>query len=352
MSKILIVYASFGQGHKKAAQALTEHFDSSCCDLLDFSHPVLKKIYSLAYLVTTQYLPCLWNFAFFLTKINFFSSLLNKRHKKIFASFFSFLRKEKPRIIIATHFFPPMLIENIKSELNIKLISVITDLRVHPLWINRCVDYYLCALEETKNDLLKAGIRGEQIITGYVPLRKGFLAAFSRENFSRRFYLGTKPSILFVSSSRGRFPFFKEVVKVLLEKFNIFVIYGRNRRLKLYLEGIDSPSLRYFPFYEEMWELISVSSVIIAKPGGLTVFEGIYKKRPFIFTHYIPGQEKANMDLLIKYGVAKFARSKQELIEAIYHLADKGKDFEEHYPLEVKDASFVLKSLIQKIDNV
>ena len=35
----------------------------------------------------------------------------------------------------------------------------------------------------------------------------------------------------------------------------------------------------------------------------MTVFEGIYKTTPFVFTHYIPGQEKQNMDLLVEKGV-------------------------------------------------
>jgi processive 1,2-diacylglycerol beta-glucosyltransferase len=344
---VLVIHAGFGQGHRKAAHAVADAIGAGYYDLLDFTHPLIKKIYSASYLITTQHFPYLWQAAFTSTKNNFISFCLCKLHKIIFSSFFTFLRKSKPKIVIITHFFISDLLSHIKDELKIKTISVITDLRVHPLWVHKCIDYYFVALDATKEDLIQSGVAKDKIFSGFVPLREGFLRQSSKEYLQEKFNLGERPAITFVSSLRGKFPFLKESLDTLLKGFNIFVIYGRNKKLKQYLEDLNSPHIRFFPFYEEIWDLMSLSSVVITKPGGLTVFEGIYKRKPFVFTHYIPGQEKENMDVLINYGVAKFVRNKDELIEAVDYFKREYEQLQQKYPLDIKGIKEPLQDLIR-----
>ncbi|MCK5392882.1 MAG: hypothetical protein KAI91_00990 [Candidatus Omnitrophica bacterium] len=351
MNKVLIVYASFGEGHKKAAYALSGSIESTCKDLLDFTHPIIKKIYSLSYMLVTQHLSALWRITFFIAKGSLFSFSINKVHKFIFFSLFRYLKETRPKIVVVTHFFPSSLISIVKEKFNIKLISVVTDLRVHPLWVDKCVDTYFVALSITKNDLIKLGIDANKIISGYVPLREGFIKNYSVERLRNKFKVGARPSIIFVSSLRGRFPFLKVSIEKFIKKFNIFVIYGKNNELKQYLEKNRSSNLRAFSFYEEIWELFFLSSVIITKPGGLTIFEGIYNRKPFIFTHYIPGQEKENMDLLIKHGIAKFVRNESELIEAIKCFGKKSDDIRDNYPIKIEDIRLPFIELIQKLSN-
>jgi len=352
MAEIVIVYASFGEGHKKGAEALKYLPDASICDLLDFANPLVRKIYSLGYLIITQYCSFLWRILFFFAKIKLFSSCVDKMNRLIFSLFFKYIKKKRPKIIIVTHFFPSNLILSIKDEMNFKVISVITDLRVHPLWVGGCVDHYFAALDVTRQDLINLGVGKDKITTGFVPLREGFLKDIPQESLRKKFSLDTRPSLFFVSSSRGRFPYLESLIRVLLESFNIFLIYGRNIKLKNRLERLNSPRIRFFSFYDEIWELICVSSLIVSKPGGMTIFEGLYKKKPFVFTHYIPGQEKGNMKLLIKQGIAKFARGGQQLIQAIHYFNDIGSKLRDNYPIEVKDIRKPLASLIEKWSDV
>ena len=349
MNNVLVIHAGFGEGHKKAAHAVADAIGASTCDLLDFTFPFIKKIYSASYLITTQHFPYLWQAAFLSTKNIFFSLLVNWINARLFSSFFKYLKQENPKAIIVTHFFVSDLIGIKKQELETKLFSLITDLRVHPLWFNKGVDYYFVALDETKRDLLKLGVRGDKIATGFVPLRQGFLRSSSRQTLLKKFSLSDRPTILFVSSLRGRFPFLQESIAQLTENFNLFIIYGKNKRLKEQLESLNSAHVRFFPFYEEIWDLMSLSSVIITKPGGLTVFEGIFMKKYFAFTHYIPGQEKENMDILVKHGVAKFVQNAGELIEAINYFSQEANKVNKIYSLEVQDVARSLEDLIQQL---
>ncbi len=349
--KVLVVYAGFGHGHKIAAQAFTRVSDRAPQDLLDFTHPLMSRFYSRAYIVITQHFPWLWWIMFSSTKIDCLSGGIDFLHRLIFSPFFRYLKKMRPQVVIATHFFPAELAAAIKDELNIKIISVVTDLRVHPLWATRKVDHYFAALDVTRNDLVRLGIAPEKITAGYTPLREGFIRDIPREELCRKFSLEERPNIIFVSSSRGYLPLLRQSIKTIAEKFNIFVIYGKNTPLKAFLASLDSAHIHYFPYYDHIWELITLSSVIITKPGGLTIFEGIYKRKPFIFTHYIPGHERDNMEFLIDHGVAKFVQSKKGLIDAIDHFVDKSAELSRRYPLRPKDISLPLKGLLWKFEN-
>jgi processive 1,2-diacylglycerol beta-glucosyltransferase len=160
--------------------------------------------------------------------------------------------------------------------------------------------------------------------------------------------LDNKPCVLFMSSIRGNFPFIRQAIETLKDDFNIIVITGKNSRLLEYFKNKNYPSIRYFPYYEQIWELISLASVVVAKPGGLTVFEGIYKKKPFIFTHYIPGQEKGNMDVLVSQGLARYAVTLEQLLEGIKYFVKEQEKIRRTYSLDVADIKPVLKRLISE----
>ena len=145
------------------------------------------------------------------------------------------------------------------------------------------------------------------------------------------------------------FPFLQEAIEELSQKYNIFIIYGRNQRLKKYLQAQPLPSVRSFSFYEDIWELFQLASVVITKPGGLTSFEGMYLRKPFIFTHYIPGQEKENMELLIYLDIAKYVQVKEEFLEAIDFFVRNEQKISKEYPITVCDIRPALKNKISLI---
>jgi len=349
MDKILLVYASFGEGHKKAAYSLKDYLNAPCVDLLDFSYSFIKKLYIFLYLKVTDDLPLFWNFVYYSTKSKHLLFLVNKIQEFLFFPFFEYLRKARPKVIIATHFFPLSFIAKIKEELGIKVITIVTDIRTHPLWANNCVDKYFVAHEETKNDLIGLGIDESKITSGYVSLRQGFLNMPQEAAVREKFLLDKKPVILFMSSLRGNFPYVDEIISEIKDKFNILFIYGKNLKLKEYLESLKLPNLKFFPSYEEIWELFSVSSVLVTKPGGLTIFEGLYTKKLFIFIRYIPGQEKENMDFLEKYGIGKFAVDKDSFLSALNYFNEKKEKLINDYPISLSDVKLVINETINSL---
>lgn len=347
--KTLLIHASFGEGHKKAALALQDFLDAPCKDLLEFCHPIIREIYSSGYTCITDYFPQLWKLLFFSTCNRVIDAWLEVLHRFLFSSFFKYLRDSRPNVIITTHFFAYPFVSKLKEELQLKVVSVVTDLHAHPLWAHEVVDYYIVAAKETKNDLIAQGIDEHKIISGYVALREGFLTESDKNALRKKFSLDERPCLLFVSSRRGKFPYLKAALPHLCRTFNVLVIYGDNLGLKKNLEKCRQKSLKLFPFYENIWEFFDLCSIVITKPGGLTIFEALYKKKMFVFTHYIPGQEKQNMELLHKYGLGKFVRSSKEMIDAIEHLARQQTSLNGSYPLCVKDIRTIIKETIDQI---
>lgn len=349
MPKILVIHASFGQGHKQAALAISSHLQVPCHDLLDFTPSFMKKIQAAAYLYVTKNFPFIWKLFFDISQLKLIIHILKIINLITYFPFISYLRKTKPNIIITTHFFPPQLASIIKKRMKVMLVSVVTDIKPHRLWAEGSVDKFFVATKQTKKWLIESGISQKKIIPGYVAIRNGFLKKEKQSNLYKKFGLNpAKQSILFVSSTSGNFEFLEKALKVLSNEFNLLIIYGKNHKLKKHLEQINKKNIKCFPFYQQIWELISISSVIVTKPGGLTVFEGGYKKKPFLFTHFIPGQEKDNMVFLKQKGIAKTARNPKSLINAITNLAKKEKSLKNNYPLEFKD---IRKPLDELIDN-
>lgn len=338
MPNILVIHASFGQGHKQAALAISSHLKAPCHDLLDFTPSFMKKIQASAYLYVTKNFPFIWKLFFNISQRKLIVDILKFLNLVTYFPFVNYLKKNKPDIIITTHFFPPQLISLVKKRMRIMLISVVTDIKPHRLWAENSVDKFFVATNQTKKWLVDLGINKEKIIPGYVSIRSGFLKKENQSNLYQKFNLDqNKQSLLFVSSASGNFQFLENTLKNLCNKFNLLIIYGKNNKLKKRLDQLQKENIKYFSFYQKMWELIAISAVIITKPGGLTVFEGGYKKKLFVFTHFIPGQEEDNMNFLKDKGVAKIAHNAKNLIESIAYLAEKEKNLKKNYPLEFKD---------------
>ena len=53
---------------------------------------------------------------------------------------------------------------------------------------------------------------------------------------------------------------------------------------------------------------MSISQVVITKPGGLTSSESMASHLPMIIINPIPGQEEENAEFLENYGVARWLR--------------------------------------------
>lgn len=331
--KILIAYSSAGTGHKKIAEAVFGEFstrikETKILDALDHTNCFFKFIYSQGYYFLSIYLQKLWRFFFYFCDNRFFSlpidlirSSINRLNSKKFCAF---LEREKPDIIISTHFFVNEVVNFLKKKRIVKsyLVSIITDFYAHRFWIKENVDLYVVAIKETKEELIKKGISEEKIRVLGIPVKEEFHTPQDRGFICQK--LGLREdmfTVLIVTGTKG-FGSIEEITDYLQDEIQIICVCGTNRKLYRRLRNKRYEFTKVYGLVENMFELMSVPDLIITKPGGSTISEALVKYLPMIFISIIPGQEEKNAKFMEDLGIGLIPKDIRNLKRIIFYLKE------------------------------
>lgn len=144
--KLLVMYATYGTGHKTVARYIDDYFTESGeyevmeIDILQYATPFLGTFTNKFYNNVMYKAPWLWNTLYFMTD-NYVCGKVsakiqskvvsNKKIKKIITDF-------NPDIVIATHFTAATYISKLKKsgELDTHLVCLVTDYRAHQIWLD------------------------------------------------------------------------------------------------------------------------------------------------------------------------------------------------------------------------
>ena len=81
-------------------------------------------------------------------------------------------------------------------------------------------------------------------------------------------------------------------------------------------------SIKILDYTNKVPELMSVSDLVVTKPGGLTTTESLASGLPIIVINPIPGQEEGNAEFLEQNGVAVWLKKEnniQEILENLFN---------------------------------
>ncbi|MFH1441842.1 MAG: glycosyltransferase [Candidatus Omnitrophota bacterium] len=324
--KTIIFYASAGAGHRKAAEALFNYYNNQSqnvqlIDALDKTNFVFKHIYTQGYLLMINHAMWIWKFLFWITSLKtagrlirpliLFFNLINSQ------KLVNFLISEQPDVIISTHFLPPEIAGYLekRNKIKSKLITVITDFGVHPFWITKETDIYITASEFTKTQLIQKGINTDKIKSLGIPIGEKFTKEFNKEMlFKKMGLLSDKFTVLITTGSFGIGPV-EEITALLYKEVQIAVVCAKNKKLYSRLISKNYPNVKVYGFIDNIEELMVVSDMVIAKPGGLTISEILSMELAPIFISPIPGQETNNMAVLKSYGIGELAVSTNDVFQ-------------------------------------
>jgi len=312
----MVVYASAGAGHFKAAEAIYKclkdrhkDVDARLIDILDNTSFFFRLSYTTGYSFLINHAVFLWKVAFYATEVSFLRRLtraiarfLNRLNTK---KFINLLCREKPDLIISTHFLTSEISAYLKNnkKINSKLTTVITDFGVHPFWISRGTDFYIVASDFTKKIMTDYGIEESKVKALGIPIDKKFLKEYDRGALCDKLGIDkNKFTALIVTGSFGMGPI-EEIVELLHGEVQLLVVCANNKRLYKKLKEKNYPDCSVFGFVDNVQELMSAADIIITKPGGLTSSEVLAIGIVPIFISAIPGQETENVKALEKYGV-------------------------------------------------
>lgn len=322
--KVLILSASVGAGHLRAAEALEKSFkqlnaaeEVKNIDVLNYTNPLFRRLYGKAYLDMVNTMPEVLGWMY----DSLDKPWENERRKLALnrlntQPLISLLKKEKPNLAVCTHFLPSEIISWLKAKKKIDFPQaiVVTDFDAHAMWLCHHYEHYFVALEETRVHLEKIGIEGNKLTVTGIPIDPIFAEQKDKSAMREKYGLAKDKLTIMVSAGGfgvGNIEHLLQSLSELETPSQILAICGRNEELKVKLEKLAAEKLnnervKFYPigFTREMDEYMSASDLIVGKPGGLTTSEALAKGLIFVVVNPIPGQEERNSDHLLEKGCA------------------------------------------------
>ena len=339
MKNILIFYASYGGGHLSAANSIKECLDTNykdtcithIIDCVEYINHYLNKITTKAYADMAKAVPWAWGKVYSNSQKGPLATISNTSNKVMSKKLDVLLKEIKPDLIISTHPFATQMCAHLKKkgELNCKVATIMTDYAPHDQWLvgSDYIDYYFVAHDDMKNALISKNIDSTKVFATGIPLSNRFLNHYKKTEILKEFQLSkNKKTILFFAG--GEYGLGKkstyEMLETLAESFDniqIVAISGRNPKMKKNFEEIvetynKQESIKIIEFTNQVPELMSISDLVITKPGGLTTTESLASGLPIIIINPIPGQEEENASFLEKQEIAIWIK-KQDNVKQI-----------------------------------
>lgn len=341
MKKILIFYASYGGGHLSAAKSIEEYLKTQFQDLnielidcVKYTNKSFEKVTTTAYKEMAKKAPWVWGKMYSDAQKGPLAHISTKANSFMAIKLLKLLRELQPDVIISTHPFGSQMCAYLKrkEKINCKLATILTDFKSHDQWIIGAdnTDFFFVSNENMKQELISKNIAENKIYITGIPIRKEFLINYDKKEILRNLnFSENKKTILLFGG--GAFGLGKnmtlKVLACLAKNFKntqVIAISGKNGTMKknffkIILENDRTNNIKIFEYTNEIAKLMSISDIIVTKPGGLTTTESLVLNIPMVLINPIPGQEEENAKFLEKNGVAKWLKNTDN-IEGTFNL--------------------------------
>jgi processive 1,2-diacylglycerol beta-glucosyltransferase len=324
LNRVLLLSASAGAGHLRAAQALEKAFiqvgqqtghtpEVMNVDTLDYTNRVFRHLYSKAYIDLVNKLPEVPGWMY--DKLD--KPWKNERRRLALDKlntrpFVKLLREYQPDLIVCTHFLPAEIVSWLKAKerLSSRQAVVVTDFDVHAMWLVHHYEHYFVAIDEARAYLTALGLPPEKISVTGIPIDPVFAVKKDKAAMRQKHGLDQDRTVILLSAGGFGVGSIDSMISALLQlehRAQVVAICGRNEELKKRLTRMASRikpdanvHVKPIGYTTEIDELMTAADVVLGKPGGLTTSEALAKGLAFVIVNPIPGQEERNSDHLLE----------------------------------------------------
>ena len=325
-AKILILSASVGGGHLRAAEAMELALRQIApaaairsIDVLTLANKAFRRIYGKGYLDVASRAPHFLGYVYDLLDRprdkdwDLETDRLRVALEKLnMQPFLRLLKSESWDLVVNTHFLPAEIIGSLRASGQISVIqaTVTTDFMTHRLWVQEPCEHYFVATAESGVYLNSYGVHRERISVTGIPIHPVFCRRKGRaECIEARGLSGERPIVLLLSGGFGVGPVEQifSAVLTIEPPIEVVVVCGRNEDLRQRLSQQAGPPrhrVAVLGYTADIDELMAAADVVISKPGGLTSAEVLARGSVLAIVNPIPGQESRNSDYLLENGAA------------------------------------------------
>lgn len=342
MKKILIFYASYGGGHLSAANSIKQYiddnfsdFDTKLIDCMLYVNKPINKLTTTAYKEMAKKFPWAWGEVYSHSQKGPMAHISSTANNLMARKLLKLLKEYNPSIVISTHPFGSQMVSYLKRKalIDCKLATIMTDFSPHEQWLvgKEQVDFFFVSHEKMRQLLIDDNIPESKVFATGIPLSNRFLMHYNKLDIMNSFDLNPdKKVILFFGG--GEFGLGREQTIKILKSFishvnnhQIVAIAGKNEKMKVAFESLVSEMhageiVKVLSYTNQVPELMSISDLVVTKPGGLTTTESLASGLPIIAINPIPGQEEENAEFLEKSSVAIWLKKRDDFDSVISNL--------------------------------
>ena len=323
--RVLLLSASSGAGHVRAAQALENAFAArgDCTvehiDVIHYVSKLFQRAYDKAYIAMVRRAPGLMGVLYDRTDQPWRHARRRLALDRLNTGpMIRLLKRTQPDLCVATHFLPAEIIAWLiaKKKLRAHNAIVVTDYDVHAMWLCQTVDRYYVAMDESAEYLANIGVPRERLRVMGIPIDPLFAKPIDRAEARRALGLDPAATSLLISAGGYGIGPVEQLVNDLLalkKPWQIVAIAGKAEKVQKRLEEISrgagplatgTPRLVSVGFTKEMDKYMAAADLLVGKAGGLTTSEALARELPIALIEPIPGQEERNADHLLEAGAA------------------------------------------------
>ena len=351
--KVLIFYASYGGGHLNAAKSIEncikinyEDIDVELIDCMKYVNKTIEKVTTAAYREMAKKVPWAWGRIYSDAQKGPLAHITTRSNKIMAIKLLKLLREKKPDLIISTHPFGSQMCSYLKrkGKITAKIATIMTDFAPHDQWLvgHEFTDYFFVAHDKMKQYLISKNINEEKVFTTGIPMSEKFQEKYDKTEIIKKYNLDQKKFIILFFGG-GEFGLGKTRTAQIFENFvqetlehniQIIAISGKNPKMKSAFEEIVNNNraqnnVKIIGFSNEVPKLMSISDLVVTKPGGLTTSESLASNLPMVVINPIPGQEEENAEFLKEKGIAVWIKKTDDSKEVIKKLLSDKKKLEQ-----------------------
>lgn len=335
MKKILIFYGSYGGGHLSAAKSIRDYIEKNysdsqveLVDCVEYVNKLFNKLTTKAYKDFSKNARWIWKHLYYDSESGSLSRICNTINRLMAIKLNRLIQEFQPDLIISTHPFSSQMCAILKGKgkLNCKVATILTDYAPHNQWLvkSEFIDYYFVAQQGMVDDLVSRGVNKDKIHVTGIPLSSRFLQSYNKQKILEDYGLTSdKNTILFFAG--GEFGFGKDKtfnrLKAIIDNLpnlQVVAVAGRNEKMKERFDELvkttrTESNVKILSFTNQVPELMSVSDLVITKPGGLTTTESLASGLPLIVIDPLPGQEEENAEFIENSGAGIWVKDSDNI---------------------------------------
>ncbi len=324
LNKVLVLSATSGNGHVRAAQAIEKAFiekggakEVLHVDALEYASPFMRNLYAKTYLQMVNQAPTVLGWIYDETDEPWKAERRRMAFDRINTfPLARFIDNYDPDLIVCTHFMPASIVSWLKAKGRITTPQaiVVTDFDLHAMWMCRNYEHYFTALDETREHLIQLGAEPHRVSVTGIAIDPVFAQHKDAKEMRAKHGLSQDKAVIMLSAGGfgvGRMQDILNGLENMETPTQVLAMCGKNDKLKKEVADFAAghkgkSNVEFVPvgFTNEMDEYMAASDLLIGKPGGLTTSEALAKGLVMVIVNPIPGQEERNSDHLLEEGAA------------------------------------------------